>query len=423
MVTQSPIPLTEIDLADPEVHLRNEAHGLWRRLRAEAPVHWNESKGNAASFWSITKYADVVQISRNPQLFSSEGGISIAPKVVDEQPAFNALGKMLILMDPPRHVRLRRLVNKGFTPRAVSMMEPEIRAITRDLIGEMASRGSADFVVDLAANIPLAVICRMMGVPREDWSLMFRLTNKLLGAGDIEYQDELSAGVTPGTPEAARETGMQGTLGMFQYFTPHIAKLRAGQRGEDITSILIDAEIDGEKLSDEEVLWFCLLLIVAGNETTRNAMSGGMLAFSTHPGERARLMADPSLIDSAVEEVIRWVSPVTHMTRRALADTEIRGQKIAAGETVCMWYPSVNRDEDVFADPYRFDITRTPNDHLAFGIGEHFCLGAGFARLELKVLFQELFAALPDVEVSGPVERLRSNFIGGIKHLPVSFSS
>jgi cytochrome P450 len=302
------------------------------------------------------------------------------------------------------------------------MLEPEIRRITREFIDEVAGRGSIDFVTELAANIPLAVICSMMGVPQEDRGLMFRLTNKLLGAGDAEYQDELPPGVERGTLEAARATGMQGTLGMFQYFTPHIAKLRASERGEDITSILIDAEIDGEKLTDEEVLWFCLLLIVAGNETTRNAMSGGMLALSRNPDQKALLQAEPGLMDSAVEEIIRYVSPVTHMTRTVTADTEIRGVKIAQGDRVTMWYPSVNRDEDVFTDGDRFDIRRSPNDHLAFGIGEHFCLGAGFARLEVKSLFQELFERLPDIEVNGPVERLRSNFIGGIKHLPVAFT-
>jgi cytochrome P450 len=422
-VTTTTVPaLDEIDLSDPEVHLRGETHALWKVLRREAPVHWNRSRSFYADFWSITRYDDVVAISRNPQLFSSAQGIATPPREPQGQGVYSALGKMLIVMDPPRHVRLRRLVNKGFTPRAVAMLEPEIRAITRDFITEIEGRGRIDFVTELAANIPLAVICRMMGVPREDWALMFRLTNKLLGAGDIEYQDELPEGVERGTPEAARATGMLGTMGMFQYFTPHIARLRQGQRGDDIVSILVDAEIDGEKLTDEEVLWFCLLLIVAGNETTRNAMSGGLLAFSENPGEREKLRRNPALIDSAVEEIVRYVSPVTHMLRTATADTEIRGVKIAEGDRLVMWYPSVNRDEDVFPDGDRFDIERSPNDHLAFGIGEHFCLGAGFARLELKVLFQELFERLPDIEVAGPVERLRSNFIGGIKHLPVAFT-
>lgn len=418
--------LEDIDLSDPEVHLRGETHELWRILRREAPVHYNRSRAFYADFWNITRYDDIVQVSRNPSLWSSEQGISAPPRDIPaaagNDGGFNALGKMLIVMDPPRHVRLRRLVNKGFTPRAVAMLEPEIRRITRELIAEVEGRGQIDFVTDLAANIPLAVICQMMGVPREDWSLMFRLTNKMLGAGDVEYQDELPEGIERGTPEAARYTGLQGSLGMFQYFTPHIARLRAGQRGDDITSILVDAEIDGEKLTDEEVLWFCLLLIVAGNETTRNAMSGGMLAFSKNPAEREKLRRNPALIDSAIEEIIRYVSPVTHMLRTATADTEIRGVRIAKGDKVVMWYPSANRDEDYFADGDRFNIERSPNDHLAFGIGEHFCLGAGFARLEVKTLFQELFERLPDIEVCGPEERLRSNFIGGIKHLPVAFT-
>ncbi len=422
MVLETPVRISEIDLADPEVHLRNEHHDLLRILRAESPVHWNETRGPFAPFWSITKYEDVVQISRNPLLFSSEQGISIPPRELETQPTYNMMGRMLITMDPPRHVRLRRLVNKGFTPRAVNLLEAEIRTITRRLLEEIAAQGSADFVVDVAAQLPLDVICSMMGIPAEDRALMFRLTNKVLGGNDPEYQDELPAGVEPGSAEAAALTGAQGVTGMMGYFTKVLQRLRSGQRGDDITSILADAEVDGEKLSDEEILFFCFLLVVAGNETTRNAISGGMLVLSENPGERARLMNDPSLFDSGVEEIIRWVSPVTHMTRVATADTAIRGQAIRAGERVCMWYPSVNRDEDVFPDPYRFDVTRTPNEHIAFGIGEHFCLGAGFARLEVKVMFDELFKRLPDADVSGPVERLRSNFIGGIKHLPIAFT-
>ena len=424
MVLEAPVRLNlnMVDLADPDMHMRYGQHDLFRLLRREAPVHWNDANEVYAPFWSLTKYDDVMQVSRNPQLWSSEQGISIIPRVMDEAAAnLNSFGRMLIVMDPPRHVRLRRLVNKGFTPRAVAMLAPEIKRITNEILDGIAARGSADFVVDVAAQLPLAVICSMMGVPRKDWDLMFQLTNKVLGATDEEYQTDLPEGMVRGSDDASRHTGQVGFLTMLQYFGQTLQELRGGRRGEDITSILIDAEVDGEKLSDDEILFFCFLLIVAGNETTRNAISGGLLAFSENPGEQARLLADPSLMDSAVEEVLRWVSPVTHMTRVATADTQIRGQKIAAGEQVAMWYPSVNRDEDIFADPYRFDIGRTPNEHLAFGIGEHFCLGAGFARLELKVMYEELFARFPDIEVTGPVERLRSNFIGGIKHLPVGY--
>jgi cholest-4-en-3-one 26-monooxygenase len=206
---------------------------------------------------------------------------------------------------------------------------------------------------------------------------------------------------------------------MNTFFRDILADRRRQPR-EDIVSILLEAEVDGERLTENDILAFCFLLVVAGNETTRNGITGGLLALAQHPAERARLQADMTLIDSAVEEILRWTSPLHHMTREATADVEIRGQQIRAGEKVIMWYPSANRDEEIFDDPYRFDITRTPNEHLAFGIGEHFCLGAGFARKEIKVMFQELFRRFPAIEVAGPEERLRSNFINGIKHLPVT---
>ena len=430
MSTPAATNVASINLADPEVHLRGEHHELLRILRREAPVHYFPGDAHFQPFWSITRYEDVMHVSRNPQLFSSEGGISILPTMDaeggygsgDAPPAFTGAAKMLIMMDPPRHVRLRRLVNKGFTPRAVSMMETKVREITRGLLDRVDGKGDIDFVVELAAQLPLAVICSMMGVPEKDFDLMFRITNKILGAGDPEYQDEVPPELR-GTREGARLTGQSGFMQAFGYFSQVLQELRAGKRGDDIASILVDSEIDGEKLSDEEVLLFCFLLILAGNETTRNAISGGMLVLSDHPEQKAMLASDPSLMPIAVEELLRWTSPVTHMTRVAIANTEIHGQPIAAGERVCMWYPSVNRDEDIFPDPYRFDITRTPNDHLAFGIGEHFCLGAGFARLELRVMFEELLARFPKAEVSGPPERLRSNFLGGIKHLPVTLGS
>jgi cytochrome P450 len=431
---------SDINLADPTPFERGEAHELFRILRREAPVHFNPGgrldRENAGPggvrsslddveikpFWNLTRYEDVVEVSRRPDLWSSAKGITQfeATYVSPEDMMMNTDGKMLITMDPPRHVRLRRLVNKGFTPRAVGAMEDHIRQITTEILDDIAAKGECDFVTDVACLLPLAVICGMMGVEKKDWNLMFQLTNKVLGGGDPEYQTDVPEDQR-GTIEAARITSINGFMGMFQFWSTLIAERRA-TRKDDLVSLLIDSEIEGEALNDEEILLFSFLLIVAGNETTRNAISGGLLALSQHPQERARLMADMTLIDPAVEEILRWTSPVTHMARVATTDTSIRGQKIQQGERVVMWYPSVNRDEAVFPEPDRFDITRSPNEHLAFGIGEHFCLGAGFARLELKVLFEELLRRFPDVELAGEPERLRSTFIGGIKHLPVRYT-
>ncbi len=400
-----------------EAGLKDDAFKL---IRNNDPVHWNPGNDGVKGWWDITKYEDVLTVSRAPMLFSSERGIVMfEPRnEADANAASNGNGKMLITMDPPRHVRLRRLVNKGFTPRAVNAMEEHIRVITNQLLDEAAPKNAIDFVTEVSANLPLAVICEMMGIPQADRALMFQLTNKVLGPGDPEYQTDVPEDQR-GTREAALTTGNIGTMHMFGYFAQALMARRTA-KFDDLVGVLADSELDGEKLTDEDILWFCFLLILAGNETTRNAISGGLLALSEHPAEKRRLLNDMSLLPSAVEEILRWVSPVTHMARVAQADTEIRGKKIAQGDRVVLWYPSVNRDEDIFPDPDVFNITRTPNDHLAFGIGEHFCLGAGFARLELKVMFETLLTRFPGVEVTGPVERLRSTFIGGIKHLPVT---
>jgi len=417
------LTLADVDLSDEYLFESGRSHEAFKILRREAPISWQPGTEHAVGRWHLVKYEDVLHVSRHPELFGSERGITQFEAVNPEeaQAAASGNGKMLITMDPPRHVKLRRLVNKGFTPRAVNAMEPYIREITRGLLEKSAAKGESDFVIDVASQLPLAVICGMMGVEDKDWPLMFRLTNKVLGAGDPEYQDDVPV-EERGTAMAARTAGNMGTFQMFTFFSQMLEERKAHRR-QDLVSLLVDSEVDKEQLTDEDILWFCFLLILAGNETTRNAISGGLLTFFENPDEKRRLMNDMSLMPSAVEEVLRYISPVTHMARVALENTRIRDTAITKGERVVLWYPAVNRDEDVFPDPDRFDIARSPNDHLAFGIGEHFCLGAGFARLELKVMYEELFGRHPDVELAGLAERLRSTFIGGIKHLPVRYPS
>jgi cholest-4-en-3-one 26-monooxygenase len=422
MTAPATIHSDEFSLGDETLFERGEAHPVFKLLRETDPVHWNEGNEDIKGWWDLTTYQDVLYVSRHPELFSSEQGIVMYEPRDPEQrtAAAEGNGMMLITMDPPRHVRLRRLVNKGFTPRAVAAMQDHIRDITRQILDDITPTGRCDFVIEASSQLPLAVICEMMGLEKKDWPLMFRLTNKVLGSGDPEYQEDVPEDQR-GTVEAARTTGNMGTMQMFGFFAQALQERRANRK-DDLISVLVDSEVDGDKLTDEDILWFCFLLILAGNETTRNAISGGLIAFFEHPDQLEKLKADPSLMDSAVEEVLRWVSPVTHMARYAMDDVTIRDKQIKKGERVVMWYPSVNRDAAVFDNPDTFDITRSPNDHLAFGIGEHFCLGAGFARLELKVMFEEVLKRMPDIHLAGDVERLRSTFIGGIKHLPVAFT-
>jgi cytochrome P450 len=421
-----------LDLS-PVAFEQDRFHDLLRQLRHEAPVSYHPGTEISNGFWSLTKYEDIRFVSRNPNLFISSKGIAgpglrpeaLAAMMAEDPEAAQrqaaAGGAVsIITMDPPRHVKMRRLVNKGFTPRAVNAMEDQIRAITNTILDRIAAKGSCDFVLEVSSQLPLAVICGMMGLEEKHWPMMFEFTNKVLGSGDPEYQTDIPE-AERGTGAAARQTGMTGRNQMIAFFAERLAQVRA-HPGTDLVSILVESEVEGEKLTEFDILAFCFLLILAGNETTRNAISGGLQVLCEHPDEKARLLADMSLVDSAVEEILRWTSPLHHMSRSVTADVEIRGELLREGDRLLMWYPSANRDEDIFDDPYRFDITRTPNEHLAFGIGEHFCLGAGFARKELKVMFQELFRRFPDIEVSGPGERLRSNFINGVKHLPVRYT-
>jgi cholest-4-en-3-one 26-monooxygenase len=315
--------------------------------------------------------------------------------------------QQLIHMDPPRHTQLRKLVSRGFTPRTIGRLEIHVRELAREIVDKIAEKGECDFVTEVAAELPLLVIAELLGVPREDRWKLFRWSNCLIGAEDPDY----------GSPMDAQIAVME----LFQYAMALAEKRRHDPR-DDITTTLIHGEVDGERLSTVEYNMFFFLLVIAGNETTRNAISGGMKALCEFPDERARLLSQPELFETAVDEMVRWVSPVMQFRRTATRDTELEGQRIAEGDKVVMYYGAANRDPRAFADPLRFDVARDPNPHLGFGFGLHFCLGASLARMEMRCMFEELLRRLPDLELAGPVARLRSNFINGIKSMPVRFT-
>jgi cytochrome P450 len=384
-------------------------HAEWTWLRRNKPVAWTEYP-NTDPFWAITKHADVVDISKNPGLFSNVKRLLVFVPETPMEPNPVPPFRHLLNMDPPEHFDYRTIVSRHFTPRAVQKLRPEIERITRETLDEMMDRTECDFVTDISSKIPLAVIAELLGVPRADWNQMFRWTNELIGGGDPEFQGGASQ---DDTIERAR-------LGLFNYFNDLIAE-RKRRPAKDITSIVANSRINGAPMPQFEALSYFLLLVVAGNETTRNATTGGLMALIDNPAEMRKLKSDPAMLKPAVEEIVRWVSPVIQFTRTATADTEIRGQKIRKGESVCLFYPSANRDEEVFEHPFRFDISRDPNPQIAFGIGEHFCLGANLARLELEVIFRALADRMESVEQTGPADRLRSSFVGGIKHLPIRY--
>ncbi len=402
------ISLENLNIIGPGHYAKNGyPHQEWAWLREHKPVFWCEHP-KTDPFWAITKHADLVQISKQPRLFLNgprllvfvnESGMEQSPT-----PPF----RHLLDMDPPVHGEYRVIVSRHFTPRGVRPLGPEIERITRKVLDDVTGRSECDFVTEVSSKIPLAVIAELLGVPHQDWEQLFQWTNETIGSGDPEFQQ----GATP------QETMDRSRLGLFQYFTNMVTE-RMKHPTNDITSIVANAKINGETMPQLEMLSYYFLLVVAGNETTRNATTGGLLAFIENPGEWQKLKKNPGLIDSAVEEIVRWTSPVIQFARTATEDTEIRGQKIKAGESVCLFYPSANRDEEVFAEPFKFDISREPNPQVAFGIGEHFCLGANLARLELKVIFQQLVERLDHAELAGTVERLRSSFVGGIKHMPI----
>jgi cholest-4-en-3-one 26-monooxygenase len=394
--------IVEPRLDSPDTFVPGVPHDVFTTLRREAPVYRHPCP-DGSHFWALTKYDDIAYASQHPAIFSSAKGT-----ILEDTGGAAGTDLMMLNMDPPRHTKLRALVNMGFTPRMIRQMKSHVREVTRNIVDAIAAKGECDFVTDVAAELPLQVITELIGVPQEERHLVFNWSNQMVGVGDPEYATSM-------------DTAIQAATAMFGY-ADKLAAQRRDDPHDDLVTALMDAEVAGEKLTQMEFDAFFLMLSVAGNETTRNLISGGMLALIEHPEELERVRNDLSLLDSTVEEMLRWVTPVMYFRRTATQDTEVRGVPIQAGEKVTLWYISGNRDEEIFDEAQRFDVTRDPNPHIAFGGGgPHFCLGYSLARLEINLMFEEILTRMHDIELTGPVPRLRSNFISGIKHMPIHF--
>ncbi len=420
MQPRAVLALDQIDLSAIDFWQRpiEEREGAFATLRAERPIAFFQEPEfpglpKGPGYWSLTRHADVLHVSRNPEIFSSsyERG---AVNIVDQPPEFGEFFGSMIAMDDPRHARLRRIVSRGFTPGMLRNLEGDVERTAVSIVDAVIEQGACDFVSEIAAALPLRIICDMMGIADSDYRFVFDRTNIILGAGDPEYvPDPLS--VIPALLQAGADlSNLMQDLARFRRATPT----------DDLTSALVHAEVDGERLTDAEIGSFFVLLVVAGNETTRNAISHGMKALHDNPGQRTLWAGNfDALAPTAVEEIVRWASPVIHFRRTVTRDTEVSGQALREGEKVVMWYNSANRDEAVFADPHAFRVDRTPNEHAGFGgPGPHFCMGAHLARREITVMFRHLLRRMPDLRLSGEPDKLLSFFIHGIKRMPCEFT-
>jgi cytochrome P450 len=390
-------PTSSVPLHSPDFYA-GDPYPDYREIRESAPVIWND----VTNFWALTKYEDVRFVSGHPHIFSSTKGITI-PDPSQPEPVQEG---NLIFTDPPRHRQLRKLINSGFTRRQVTLLEPKVREIVKGIVDGVDTSREYEFAEEIAAPLPTRMIAEMLGAPPEDWERFRAWSDAAVGTADPDIEmDHLVA------------------LGeLYEYFTKLIAVRRSGEvtGQDDLLTILASAEVDGERLTDEDLLNFSFLLLVAGNETTRNLIALGTKALLDHPDQFALLRSKPELLSCAVEEMLRFTSPVTHMARQATEDVEIRGQQIKAGETVVMLYGAANRDVDIFGPTAEdFDITRNPNPHIAFGAGEHACLGAQLARLEARVMFEVLLGTYPTIELTGEVTRIRATMVPGVKRMPV----
>jgi cytochrome P450 len=393
------MPVREIDLSDPELYATGDPHSVWAYLRKNEPVFWQQH-AYGPGFWAITKYEDVLRLSTDRRLSSAGGRSTVSTPVAPGA----AMADVLVVTDPPKHTQLRTIVNKAFTPRVVASLENYVQGVVDRIIDGLVSREGCDFATEVGALIPFNVICELLGAPEEDRGSLAHAVGHFM-----ESKTHIQA--------PARNDFELG-----RYFLD-LAEKRRSTPGDDLISRLVEAEVEGESLSNADILALCSLLFIAGSETTMNGISGGLLAFIQNPDQRTRLEQTPALWPKAVEEILRFVSPVLNgMVRTATDDIEVREVTIKAGDKVTLWYPSANRDEDVFADPFVFDVGRDPNPHITFGVGPHFCLGASLARLEVRITLETVFRRLENIELAGNVVRLRSNVSNAIEHLPIRLS-
>ena len=373
-------------------------------LRKNSPVYWHDEP-NGPGFWAITKYEDVRTISRLPKVFSSYETSVMLP---DPDPmGLYAQRLMMLNMDPPQHDRFKLLVSRGFTPKNAPLLRPKIEELARDIVDAVLAKGECDFVTEIAGRLPSGLIAELMGMPRVDGERLYDLTEIMHTNDDAIAPPEIK----------------MNAVGEMLGYAQSVADLKRQSPADDLATILVNAEVDGDHLTDEEFQWFFLLLVNAGGDTTRNLLAAGLQLLFDHPDQRTKLMGDlDGLLGSAVEEMLRYCSPVTHFKRTAMQDTVVGGQSIKAGERVVMFYGSANRDEDIFENADTFDVARHPNPHVAFGAGgPHLCLGMHVARVELAVMFRELLTRMPHIEAGGPIERMHSSFIAGVHRMPIKY--
>lgn len=396
------------EIGDPAVYERGEGRALFAHLRKAGPVWWTPHP--SGGFWSVLRHKDIVAVSKNPRVFSSArvwGGHRIADETETE--ITKGLEASMLSMDPPEHNAYRAMVAPAFAHERIRALEDNVRARVTTILDAIAPRGACEYITSVAADLPIQVIAALLGAPQEDRRKLFEWSNALIGEDDPDMRK---------TPDYVRTSAK--AMGDYAL---KLWRARLRKPGDDIVSMLVQTEVDGEPMSIPRYFNTFFLLVIAGNESVRNSISGGLLALAEHPAQKRRLLDDPSLIPLAAKEIVRWVSPFLHMRRTATEDTEIAGQRIAKGDKVVIWYLSGNFDEDAFHEPERFDVGRKGELQLGFGIGQHYCLGWRLAELQLTILLQQLLARFPDLEPSGPARRVRSNFVNGIKELPVRFTA